>query len=147
MGARRGRQSRGGSGSRPAASGPAAPSAPPPRHRAGPSARVPALDECVELPAGAYRVGEPGEERTAVLGTVRIGRYPVVNAHWRAFAAATGRPASAAAAAEALADHPATGVTLADAAAFCAWAAARLGSNGLCLRCLDNSRIAWMVYV
>ena len=110
----------------PGGQGPAAPSAPALRHRAGPSARVPALDECVELPAGAYRVGEPGEERTAVLGTVRIGRYPVVNAHWRAFAAATGRPASAAAAAEALADHPATGVTLADAAAFCAWAAARL---------------------
>jgi formylglycine-generating enzyme required for sulfatase activity len=87
--------------------------------------RVPDLDDCVELPAGDYRLGEPGEERTVTLASVRLGRHPVVNAHWSAFAAATGRPPPAAAAA--LADHPVTGVTLADAGAFCAWAAERLG--------------------
>jgi formylglycine-generating enzyme required for sulfatase activity len=100
---------------------------PPPRHRAGPVPRVPALDDCVPLPAGEYRVGEPGEERAVAVRGVRLGRYPVVNAHWRAFAVATGRMPAAAADAEPLADHPATGVTLADTEAFCAWAAERLG--------------------
>jgi len=101
--------------------------APPPRHRAGPVPCVPALDDCVPLPAGEYRVGEPGEERAVAVRAVRLGRYPVVNAHWRAFAVATGRAPASAADAEPLADHPATGVTLADAEAFCAWAAERLG--------------------
>ncbi len=88
--------------------------------------RVPDLDDCVELPAAAYRIGEPGEERTVRLEAVRIARHPVVNAHWRAFAAAAALPPPAAAA-PALADHPATGMTLAEAAAFCAWAAGELG--------------------
>ena len=37
----------------------------------------------VELPAGRYTLGEPGEERAVELARVLIGRYPVVNAHAR----------------------------------------------------------------
>jgi toxoflavin biosynthesis protein ToxD len=80
--------------------------------------------------AAAYRLGEPGEEREVVLGPVLVGRFPVVNAHVRAFVAATGHPATPALAARLedpqLADHPATEMTFADALAFCAWAGARL---------------------
>ena len=82
---------------------------------------VPALDALVELPAGRYEVGEPGEERACELGALLIGRWPVVNAHYREFLLATGRPVPAAVAAEALDDHPVTGVSRADAEAFCAW--------------------------
>jgi formylglycine-generating enzyme required for sulfatase activity len=72
--------------------------------------------------------GVPG--LVPAVGPVGIGRYPVVNAHVRAFVAATGRPVGRALAARLaaaqLADHPATEVTFADALAFCAWAGARL---------------------
>jgi formylglycine-generating enzyme required for sulfatase activity len=81
----------------------------------------------VDVREGTYRVGEPGEERTIALAAVAIGRFPVVNAHWDAFAAATARPAGPAVGAPALADHPVTGVSLHDAVAFCAWAGERLG--------------------
>jgi hypothetical protein len=37
------------------------------------------LDASVELPAGTYLLGEPGEERAVALATVRIGRWPVVD--------------------------------------------------------------------
>jgi formylglycine-generating enzyme required for sulfatase activity len=90
------------------------------------SREVPPLDAVVELPAGRYRLGEPGEERTAVLGRVLVGRWPVVNAHLHEFAAATGRRVHPKLRDPQLADHPATGVTRADAEAFCAWASARL---------------------
>jgi formylglycine-generating enzyme required for sulfatase activity len=89
---------------------------------------VPELADCVELPPGAYRIGEPGEERTVALAGAHVGRHPVVNAHWHTFAQATGRPVGAAAAAAVLADHPVCGVALADAVAFCAWAAERLAA-------------------
>jgi hypothetical protein len=36
---------------------------------------VPALDALVELPAGRYTLGEPGEERVVELDRVLIGRY------------------------------------------------------------------------
>src|SRR4051794_39763817 len=88
---------------------------------------VPALDALVELPAGRYVLGEPGEERPCELAGVLIGRWPVVNAHLRAFALATERPLRPALDAEQLADHPATDVALADAEAFCAWASEELG--------------------
>ena len=42
---------------------------------------TPALEALVELPAGRYTLGEPGEERSVELARVLIGRYPVVNAH------------------------------------------------------------------
>ena len=88
---------------------------------------LPALDALVELPAGRYEVGEPGEERACELGALLIGRWPVVNARYREFLTAAGRPVPAACAAEALDDHPATGVSLADAEAFCEWASDQLG--------------------
>ena len=85
-----------------------------------PAREVPALDAVVELPAGCYVIGEPGEERDAVLGRVLIGRFPVCNAHLRALGGAKRDDPQ-------LADHPATDVTRADAEAFCAWASDRLG--------------------
>src|SRR4051794_17292912 len=89
---------------------------------------VPALDALVELPAGRYELGEPGEERPCELASLLIGRWPVVHAHVRRFALATGRPVTPALEAEQLADHPATGLSLADAEAFCAWASDELGA-------------------
>ena len=92
---------------------------------------VPPLDALVELPRGRYPVGEPGEQRNALLPRVLIGRWPVVNAHVRAFVEATGRRTSRALGAKLeatqLADHPATDVTRADAEAFCRWASGELG--------------------
>ena len=110
----------------PAPNAPVRPRTPP----VPPDRSVPELHEVVTVPAGVYRLGEPGEERDVAVGPVGIGRYPVVNAHVRAFVAATARPVGRALAARLaaaqLADHPATEVTFADALAFCAWAGARL---------------------
>jgi formylglycine-generating enzyme required for sulfatase activity len=88
---------------------------------------VPALEDVVALPAGAYRLGEPGEERVVELTQVRVGRHPVVNAHIARFAAATGRALTRKLSDERMADHPATDLTILDAHAFCAWAAGELG--------------------
>jgi formylglycine-generating enzyme required for sulfatase activity len=92
---------------------------------------VPALDEVVEVPAGAYRLGEPGEERVVELRGVKVGRWPVVNTHVARFVQATGRAVGPALGAklgvEGLADHPATDLTLLDAKQFCAWATGELG--------------------
>jgi formylglycine-generating enzyme required for sulfatase activity len=105
---------------------PRAPAAPRPL----PDRSVPPLDALVAVPAGAYVLGEPGEERSVTLAPFRIGRFPVVNAHVRAFVEATGHPAGGRLATRLadpqLADHPATELTFADALAFCAWAGARL---------------------
>jgi formylglycine-generating enzyme required for sulfatase activity len=92
-----------------------------------PAREAPPLDAAVELPAGRYPVGEPGEERFVVLRRVEIGRFPVVNAQLAAFARATGRRPAAKPTDPQLADHPATDVTRADAEAFCAWASETLG--------------------
>ena len=86
---------------------------------------VPPLDALVELPAGCYLLGEPGEERAVTLERVIIGRWPVVNAHMQAFGAA-GRSRSPKHDDPQLADHPATDVTRGDAEAFCAWASREL---------------------
>jgi metal-sulfur cluster biosynthetic enzyme len=92
--------------------------------------RLPGLDDLSEVTAGRYRLGEPGEEREVDVGPVLVGRYPVTNAQLAAFVAATGAPVAPDAARRAedpqLADHPATGLTFAEAQAFCAWAAAML---------------------
>jgi formylglycine-generating enzyme required for sulfatase activity len=88
---------------------------------------VPALDDAVLVPAGRYRLGEPGEERDVALAPYAIGRYPVATAHVREFAAAIGRALGARLESDELADHPATGLTRDDAAAFCAWATGALG--------------------
>jgi formylglycine-generating enzyme required for sulfatase activity len=108
---------------------PPAPIAP----RPAPDRSVPPLDALVEVPAAIYRLGEPGEERDVAVGPVLIGRWPVVNAHVRAFVDDTGHAVSAALAVRIadsqLADHPATEVTFDDAVRFCAWAGARLPSG------------------
>ena len=77
--------------------------------------------ELVEVPAGRYELGEPGEERPHDLPGLRIGRWPVTNAEIRRFLEATGRDVSPAQAADALAGHPATGLTRELAEAYCAW--------------------------
>jgi formylglycine-generating enzyme required for sulfatase activity len=95
-----------------------------------PGRAVPPLRACVPVPAGTYLLGEGGEARPVALAGVQIGQWPVVNAHMRAFAEATGHPLRPALASrlqsDQLADHPATEVTFDDALAFCAWAGARL---------------------
>jgi toxoflavin biosynthesis protein ToxD len=94
---------------------------------------VPALEEVVEVPAGAYRLGEPGEERVVRIRSVQVGRWPVVNAHVARFVEATGRRVAPGMRAklsdERLADHPATDLTLLDAMQFCAWATGELGAT------------------
>jgi formylglycine-generating enzyme required for sulfatase activity len=97
----------------------------------GPEPVVPALDAFVEVPGGAYRLGEGDDERVETVERVLIGRWPVVNAHARRFFEASGRrPGPALAArleAPALADHPVTDFSFGDATAFCRWATAELG--------------------
>jgi formylglycine-generating enzyme required for sulfatase activity len=82
--------------------------------------------ELVEVPAGRYELGEPGQERVHDLQRVLIGRWPVTNADVRRFLEATGREVPPATAADALADHPATSLTRALGEAYCAWAGGRL---------------------
>jgi serine/threonine-protein kinase len=86
-------------------------------------------DAWVTVPAAAYRLGDGGR-RVRRLDAVRLGRWPVTNAQFARFAAASGHPVPPARAArltaDALADHPVTDVTFDDALAFCAWAGARL---------------------
>ncbi len=97
-------------------------------HRAPIPARI---DDLVPVPGGVYRLGEPGEEREVALGAFLIGRHPVTNGQLRAFARAGGHALApdlaARAAAEVLAEHPATGLTFAQARALCRWAAEATG--------------------
>jgi toxoflavin biosynthesis protein ToxD len=89
------------------------------------------LGACVEVPAGTYRLGEPGHERAVTIGRVLIGRWPVVNGHARGFFEESGRRAgsglAARLAAPGLAEHPLTDVTFDDAVCFCRWAGEELG--------------------
>jgi len=78
----------------------------------------------VEVPAGRYELGEPGEQRACEIGALLIGRWPVANAQVREF---LGRRAGPTHESDALADHPATGLTRADAEAFCAWLSEQVG--------------------
>jgi formylglycine-generating enzyme required for sulfatase activity len=98
----------------------------PPAPRLPADRTIPPLLDLVDVPAGTYRLGEPGEEREVALSAFRIGRFPVTNGHLRAFAAETGRPLTPRLEDPQLADHPATGMTFAEALAFCAWAGVRL---------------------
>src|SRR3954469_1574526 len=75
--------------------------------------------EVVTIPAGGYRLGEPGEERAVALSEERTGRHPVTASQLALFAGRGVDPV--------LADHPAVMVTRADALAFCAWASEVLG--------------------
>jgi formylglycine-generating enzyme required for sulfatase activity len=91
---------------------------------------VAALDACVEVETGCYRLGDAGSEREVELEAVFVGRYPVVNARFELFVAQTERRVSDVLARKLadpqLAEHPVTDVTFAEAAAFCAWAGGRL---------------------
>jgi formylglycine-generating enzyme required for sulfatase activity len=88
-----------------------------------------ARDAWATVPAGEYRLGDDGR-RVRRLGPLRIGRWPVTNAEFARFAAATRHAASPSLAArldaEVLAGHPVTQVAYADALAYCEWAGARL---------------------
>ena len=77
--------------------------------------------DLVDVPAGRYELGEPGEERVVELSGVRIARWPVTNADFREFLLAKRRPLPATLEAATLSDHPATGLTREDAEAYCAW--------------------------
>jgi formylglycine-generating enzyme required for sulfatase activity len=90
---------------------------------------VPALEEVVEVPAGVYRLGEPGEERVVELRQVSVGRWPIVNAHVARYAAATGQTLTPKLTDPRLEDHPATDLTLLEAMQFCEWAANELGAK------------------
>jgi formylglycine-generating enzyme required for sulfatase activity len=70
------------------------------------------------LPAGAYRLGEAERARTVELDELAIGRYPVTREHVARWRGSESDPV--------LADHPATGLTYAEAEAFCAWMGAAL---------------------
>ena len=92
---------------------------------------LPCLDDVVEVAAGRYRLGEPGEEREVDVGAVLVGRYPVteraaggVRRGHRPTASPLTSPGGSSD--PQLADHPATGLTFAEAEAFCAWATAEL---------------------
>jgi formylglycine-generating enzyme required for sulfatase activity len=100
----------------------------------------------VAVPAGAYRLGEPGEERVVELRAVRIGRWPIVNAHVARFVKASGQAVSPTLGAklrdERLADHPATDLTLLDAKQFCAWASGELGIGVRLASCAEWEALA-----
>jgi formylglycine-generating enzyme required for sulfatase activity len=119
-----------GAGTAPVAAPPATGRPVPVRPPRAPDRTPPRLYDLVEVPAGTYVLGERNEEREVAFAGVRIGRFPVVNAHMSAFVRDTGRPVGPALAVRLdepqLADHPATEVTFEDALAFCAWAGVRL---------------------
>lgn len=90
------------------------------------------LDTSVAVPAGAFAGGEPAAPRV-IAQPYRIGRYPVTNAQYLRFVAATGHalpvhwdPATRRFPAG-LANHPVVFVSWHDAQAYCAWLSARDG--------------------
>ncbi|WP_424217080.1 formylglycine-generating enzyme family protein (plasmid) [Streptomyces sp. BI20] len=111
----------------------------------------------VEVPAGRLLRGTPAEEvpevarRLADTGVpedwyrkeapraelrvpaFRIARTPVTVGQWALFAVAQGRPAP-----QGPPDHPVFGVDWASAAAYCHWAAERLGEPGIRLPTEDE---------
>jgi formylglycine-generating enzyme required for sulfatase activity len=92
--------------------------------------RLPDLDDVVEVVAGRYRLGEPGQERDELVAAALIGRYPVTNDQLAAYVAATGHAVAPDVAHRLgdpqLADHPATGLGFAEVEMFCDWAATEL---------------------
>ncbi|MEW2392088.1 formylglycine-generating enzyme family protein [Streptomyces venezuelae] len=111
----------------------------------------------VEIPAGLLRRGTPADEveevarryadtgvpvewyrkeapRTEIrLPAFRIARTQVTAGQWTLFAKATGRQVP-----HAPADHPVTGVSWDDAAAYCRWLGERLGEPGIRLPTEDE---------
>ncbi|MBI5880488.1 MAG: SUMF1/EgtB/PvdO family nonheme iron enzyme [Chloroflexi bacterium] len=90
------------------------------------------LDALIEVPAGPFIAGDPGEMHT-IAAAYRIGRYPVTNLQYARFVAATGRPApvhwdaATGRFAPGIANHPVVFVSWHDAQAYCAWRTAQTG--------------------
>jgi len=88
------------------------------------------LDALSAIPAGPFIGGEPGVAR-AIAAPYRIGRYPVTNAQYERFVAASGHAPpvhwEAARCPRGIANHPVVFVSWHDAQAYCAWLSARRG--------------------
>jgi formylglycine-generating enzyme required for sulfatase activity len=105
----------------------AASSGPSPAPTSGP---VPTSAGMVGIPAGQYVVGVPGGDdfhlpaQEISLAAYWIDQYEVTNAEYQVFLDQTGHPAPTNEPGEP--NHPVSGVSWADAAAYCAWANKRL---------------------
>jgi formylglycine-generating enzyme required for sulfatase activity len=76
---------------------------------------VPTEPDVVVIPAGDALLEDP--PRTVHVNVFAIARHPVTNAEFAEFATATGHPAGSWA--RGLGDHPAEGLSWADAVAYC----------------------------
>ena len=79
----------------------------------------------VEVPAGAFWMGEDEERHKFELGAFYIARYPVTVEQFRAFAVQSGHEVLPAAL-EGVANHPVVRVSWHDALAYCRWLTGRL---------------------
>ena len=84
---------------------------------------MPAEPDVVVIPAGDALLEDP--PRTVHVNVFAIARHPVTNAEFAEFAAATAH--RAAAWARGPADHPAEGLSWADAVAYCRWLSVSTG--------------------
>lgn len=87
-------------------------------------ARVPSEPDVVVIPAGDALLEDP--PRTLHVNVFAIARRPVTNAEFREFAHATAHRASAWSV-DGDADHPAEGLSWADAVAYCRWVSLSTG--------------------
>lgn len=86
----------------------------------------------VEVPAGAFLMGEGKEQHEVKLPAFAIGRYPVTVAQFRVFVEHSGYAAEPRSL-EGVANHPVVRVSWHDALAYCGWLTKRLreaGRNG-----------------
>ncbi|MFM8991917.1 MAG: formylglycine-generating enzyme family protein [Alphaproteobacteria bacterium] len=94
------------------------------------------LEALVDVPGGSFAMGcatnpNSSPAHLAVVEAFRMGAYPVTNARYAAFAAATGRHwASSAGLRPERANMPAVDLTWHDARAFCDWLAAAWRRDG-----------------
>lgn len=84
---------------------------------------MPAEPDVVVIPAGDALLDDP--PRTVHVNVFAIARHPVTNAEFAEFAAAIGHQAGAWA--RGPADHPAEGLSWADAVAYCRWLSVSTG--------------------
>jgi len=121
-----------------------------PRHAHG-RAELPLV---VDVPGGAFTMGAadiveaeaPNPPHAIVLSPYAIGVYPVTNAQYAAFVAATGAPASVADPRFGAPDRPVVGVAWAEAQWYCVWAGGALPTEAqweLAARGFDGRRYPW----